>query len=764
MSIQGPTQRDNGQSAVRCIVERIFPFGVFVRLDDGAQGYIRRRELTLSGDTDPREVVSKHQAIQAVVIGPASHGKTVGLSVRATLPDPWPEFIRQYQSNSPVPVKIKHIYADGATVEIVPGIDGFIPLSELAVDSSINQPEEVVWPEDRSEAVITRIDHAHRRVQLSIRKWADRLAKVEPILAFIHRKQEASESKDQHHIPAPIESTPIDAKIALNGAVLVVEDLDSLRGPLVDWLSEQGCETVGAASAREALTICAEKPFALAIIDLEMPAVNGSVLVHELRNCGYPVEIAVMSNPDLIAAQLPVLREAKILTAFAKPLDQNEIRHTLLQLTRGEQPVFPAEFDEPLLPKEVTDFQNLSTIMQGAGEIVERLQLGLERLVGEVRAYVGVIFYLNSASHQVSMLAQTGPFLLQDLALYDLISSPVKDVIREGSLLWENRVSAEEGRFRKLRELLAFESCIGIPLEAGGRIEHALFLFHREQDAFPSFRLRNALAYAGLFNAVLESQQFEDRVQTVSGILLSGQLASAFSHEVYNKVSGLDLHITNVRSQVLQTAPSWTGGAVNDLLANLVDAVTQAAEMATELKRTVQDFQRLTRSGNEQAVDVNQAVRATRVLVGPLIIREKVEVRLDLGEQLPLIAGSTIRLQQVILNLMLNAVQHMVSQPEERRVLRVVTSAPVGGDNCVVQIRVIDTGLGIHRKLWDKVFALGFTTRQGGSGLGLYIAQSLVKSIGGTIVVESSLMQLGTTFLIELPALLHSTTGMGADS
>jgi two-component system sensor histidine kinase FlrB len=69
-----------------------------------------------------------------------------------------------------------------------------------------------------------------------------------------------------------------------------------------------------------------------------------------------------------------------------------------------------------------------------------------------------------------------------------------------------------------------------------------------------------------------------------------------------------------------------------------------------------------------------------------------------------------------------------------------------------VQARFSDTGPGIHRQLWEKIFALGFTTRAGGSGLGLYIARSLMGSMGGRIVLEESLVPLGTTFLVELPA------------
>ncbi len=118
-------------------------------------------------------------------------------------------------------------------------------------------------------------------------------------------------------------------------------------------------------------------------------------------------------------------------------------------------------------------------------------------------------------------------------------------------------------------------------------------------------------------------------------------------------------------------------------------------------------------------------------------------------------------LQQVFLNLMLNAMQHMGNRPEKRRVVRVTTTSTLVDDTHFVQIRFSDSGPGIHHKLWEKVFELGFTTREDGSGLGLYIARSLVESIHGSITIEDSLMELGTTFLVQLPALAATLPGLG---
>jgi signal transduction histidine kinase len=102
----------------------------------------------------------------------------------------------------------------------------------------------------------------------------------------------------------------------------------------------------------------------------------------------------------------------------------------------------------------------------------------------------------------------------------------------------------------------------------------------------------------------------------------------------------------------------------------------------------------------------------------------------------------------VFLNLMLNAVQQMSLRPTEHRLLSIRSN--IGKEPFPIQIRFWDTGPGIHKSLWEKVFAQGFSTRNG-SGLGLFIARNFLHSLGGRIRVEESFVPLGATFLVELP-------------
>jgi len=738
---------------VTVTVERIFPFGVFVRLKDGREGYIRRRELSLAGDADPQEVVSPGQQIEAIILELEEPSRIMELSHKATLPDPWQEFTSKFRQGDVVRARVKNLVPGGAFAQIVPGVDGFIPTEELA-PWTVETPDEVIWAGDDVEAVITHLDPARQKVRLSIRRRLEQLSRVEAIMERLYRK---NGTRITAEIPSEEEELSLSeteqlGEIKQAGPVLVVDDHDTVRDPLVQWLTRHGCPAQGAKTASEALGLCRRQNYGLILVDLDLPEVDGLSLIQQLRNRDHSTPVAVMSSPDWIERHLAEIQALEVAEVFPKPLDLDEFWQLLLRLSKGERPRLELNPPVPATTEEQPSTR-LGTVMRSGRPLAARIKQGLDQLVKNTRAEEGIVFHLDPISQKVSIIAEAGVIPLNERAIYSLVDSPVKDLIREGGEIWENQVSqVRTGRFRKLLDLLPFESCIGVPIEASGKVEHALFLFHREPGAFSHYRLRDARAMATLFAVALESQALDKRIQEMSRIFLSGRLAAGFGHEVYNKLSGLELQFRNVRADFERLEKE------NPQLRDSFDyrevkrALDRAVDTALDLKRTVMEFRRLTETGGEQNVDVNQVVRQAEAQVRPLARRAKVKLRVDLDQNLPPVIGNGVGLYHVFLNLMLNAVQHMERKPDERRVLEVTTVYDDGDGDHPIKIRFSDTGPGIHRQLWDKIFALGFTTKSGGSGLGLYIARSLVESMGGRIFVEESLVPLGTTFLVELPA------------
>jgi signal transduction histidine kinase/predicted RNA-binding protein with RPS1 domain len=715
-------------------VRQVLPFGAFVELTGGLIGYIRRREMTLSANVDPRAVVTIGQTIRALVIEPAEPGRNIELSLRRLESDPWPAFADQHKVGDIIPVTVKHVFADGVLVEHTPGVDGYIPGDELGA------PTDALWVGDHTEAAIIHLDKGRTRLLLSVRRWAARLAVTDDVVERLAGNDRRLDTEPLSVAPPTGPGVPAD----LTGPILVVEDQDDVRISLLERLRDAGYDAVGVSSAEEALALCARRRFALALIDLDMPTVNGLELVARLAHNGHSLPIAVMSVPDLLAQEYEQLRALGVGLAYSK-LDMDELFADLHRLARGERPSLP-----PLavveLPNEAERFRALAGSLRAEHRVAERLSVALTELRDSLQADLAVIFRFDLAARAVSVVAQCGTPVLRADDLYHLPESPVRDVIQEDEVLLRRRVSGDRsGRFRNLLAVVEFESCVGIPLEAAGTVEHALFLFSRRPNIFGSQRLREALAVAILLQSVLEAQALDERIVAAGQLLLTGELTSAISHEVANKGVTLDQQVRNARRQLARVA---AGGALD----SLVETLARMAETVDGLRETSASIISLRTADGGTTTPIGDALNRAKRQVSLEAQRKKLHVRLSAGEDLPPAAVSPNRLHFVFLNLMINAIQWARGTDEHRGYLRIDASALTIDGAPWLRILFSDNGPGIHRDNWEKVFAMGMTTREGGSGLGLYIARAVLEAMNGRIYVEESLMLLGTTFAVELPA------------
>lgn len=738
-------------------VESVFPFGVFVRAADGTPAYIRRRELTLSGDVDPRTVTHIGDQVRAEVLAPAKDGKLPELSVRRLLPDPWPEFVRRYKAGDVVRATIKHLSEDGIRAELQPGVDGTIDWSEVTVPSDRRDREDLLWLDDTTDALITELDPHSRTVRLSIRQLLLRLSAFEPVLQEFYAAHPPDVDAGAAGA-ASVAGAGTMRQPQLPGDILIVDDEGVLRSSLADWFATLNCRTACASSAKEALDLCTRNSYSLIIADLNMPYMDGLTMIRQLHARGWDHPVAVMSTPETIATQIQAIRELGIAAVFTKPLDQQDIARFLLELSEGRSSSLSLDRLPSHLPADNAPFQQLAAGLPQQSA-ADRMDDVLNWVVQETGADQGIVFQLAPSAKMVSIVAECGRETIDHSHLPDIIYSPIRDVIRDGMHIWENNVSARaKSRFRHLRTALEFESCIGIRLQAGGRRDHALFLFAAKPDWFPPARLRVAQTAAVLVDAVLERKSLEEIVFSLGRLFASGQWAAQLGHEVNNKASGLDLQLSVLRSrfeQLVRTADA-KGDVAADLRA-LGDALSQTERINTELIDTVGGYHRLMRAADQEGGDTNDAVTAAYAQLKALADRQGIAIRRELARDLPTTFASTTRLQLVIYNIMLNAIQHLAEHGCGRRVLTVSTGQALRNGETLLQVRIADTGPGVHRRLWERIFEPGFTLRKDGSGLGLFISRMLLAPANGSVLVEESAMLSGTTFLIEVPALYQDS-------
>ncbi len=214
-----------------------------------------------------------------------------------------------------------------------------------------------------------------------------------------------------------------------------------------------------------------------------------------------------------------------------------------------------------------------------------------------------------------------------------------------------------------------------------------------------------------------------------------GQLGAGIAHEVKNPLAGI-LGLTQ-----LSLRKTEKGTLISENL-NIIEKETKRC---TTIIQNLLKFARQEKVAFEP-VDINQIAQDATAIVEHQLEMHKIRLTKDLASPLPTIWGNANQIQQVLINLMINAQQAMEGYPGE------ITVTTLSLDSSHVQLRVADTGPGIPEDVQAKIFEPFFTTKPvgKGTGLGLSVSYGIIKEHKGDIRVESS-TEKGTTFVIDFP-------------
>ena len=149
-------------------ISNIVDFGAFVDLD-GIDGLIHISELSWSHVNHPSEVVSIGDTVRVKVLDIDRERQRISLGLKQTQEDPWQRILNDYKEGDVVDGKVTKIVAFGAFVQILPGVEGLVHISELA-QHHVESPAEVVRPGDELQVKILEVDEARRRLSLSVKR------------------------------------------------------------------------------------------------------------------------------------------------------------------------------------------------------------------------------------------------------------------------------------------------------------------------------------------------------------------------------------------------------------------------------------------------------------------------------------------------------------------------------------------------------------------------------------------------------------------
>lgn len=246
-------------------------------------------------------------------------------------------------------------------------------------------------------------------------------------------------------------------------------------------------------------------------------------------------------------------------------------------------------------------------------------------------------------------------------------------------------------------------------------------------------------------NDITQRKQTEEELIRSEKLASLGQLAASVVHEVNNPLAGIMVYVKlllkKYNEKKLQTEKSE-----EQLL-----KMEKELERTTRIIRNLLDFARQSEP-NIRPVEINKVVEAALQIVGHQINLENIKLKKQLDGQLPLVLADFDKIQQVLINIIMNAIQAM---PEGGN-LEITTSVAKGieiGESVkdTIQIKIKDTGVGISKENLGKLFTPFFTTKEKGKGvgLGLPVVHGIIEQHNGKIEVDSEL-DVGTTFTIYL--------------
>lgn len=218
-----------------------------------------------------------------------------------------------------------------------------------------------------------------------------------------------------------------------------------------------------------------------------------------------------------------------------------------------------------------------------------------------------------------------------------------------------------------------------------------------------------------------------------------GELAAGIAHEVSQPLAAI---ITNARAGLRHFATHPSDPAMlRDVLQDIVADAQRASHVITRVRgMTKQEPLR------RAPLAINDVIEDVVALSGRTLRQRRVTLALELASDLPRVVGDRIQLQQVLVNLVLNAADAMQSSNGRGRLLIIRSSERHGH----VAVAVQDSGDGLQKAELDRIFTPFFTTKPDGMGVGLSISRSIVEAHGGTLTLVGNSSE-GATFEFELP-------------
>ena len=521
-------------------------------------------------------------------------------------------------------------------------------------------------------------------------------------------------------------------------SVLVVDDEPGIALLCNRILSRAGYDVTSQTDPRVAIEHLQQRRVDLLLVDIRMPEVDGFDVISRAQMVQPDVAVLVMTGFGTVETAIRALRQG-VDGLLLKPFNKSD---ELLQAVRQALTDNQRKRDTA----RISALRPLFSVSETLFAETDRDRL-LDLIVSAIREHLHCsnVAYYEVKNDTVSVIALRGNVL--DVDGNTFAAQLVSRVDADGDPMVINATGPGEADAQALLSTLGLGAAILIPV-ARTNLHSVLFAARDASSAALPFRgsdlemffvlarqaviaMENARLYADLRDYVRKLEESQAAMLRAEKMAAAGRLTASIAHEINNPLQSVQncLHLAGHEDLPPEKRREYFDLAKNEL------------ERLMKTSQRMLDFYRPGAVKMEQ-VDVLELLQHVLSLTSQQLGQREIEVIIDLPRSLPPVYAVSGQIQQVFLNLILNALDAMPAGGE----LTVSARALENG----VEITFRDTGPGIPESHRNDIFEPFFSTKEGGTGLGLTVSYNIVTAHGGTLDLLNG-HQLGACFRLFLP-------------
>jgi len=449
------------------------------------------------------------------------------------------------------------------------------------------------------------------------------------------------------------------------------------------------------------------------------------------------VDAGIMNNKKkmILFAGVAILGISLTIGLFIQRFVSRPVKH----LMRGTQRVSAGDLSTPL---DISSTNEIGTLARSFDQMTQRIQDSEQELKASEEKYRSL--FDNDPN----------PILVFDRATFQIMDANIRAIEKYGYsrkelLQMSFRDLGDPEDAEKIRSSVV-EACIFLP-----KIRHRKkdgSVMHVDIHSCPRDHLGKDVIIANIAD-ISDSIQAEAQLIQASKMATLGEMSAGVAHELNQPLNAIRIG-SDLLKKMVDRGESLDPGLAGKVSREISAQVERAANIINHLR----EFGRKSDLDELGRVNINQPIRDVFTVLGQQLKLRQITVNLELNENLPPIVGVRNRLEQVFINLVMNArdaieEKRESSYPKEQE--SVLTIRTYREEGKVVAI-VRDNGKGMPESVKEKIFEPFFTTKEvgKGTGLGLSISYGIIKDYEGSIEVES-MAGSGTIFKITFPALAN---------